>query len=32
MGAVAEGALAEGGEVYGVIPEVLQIKERAHPG
>lgn len=32
MGAVAEGALSEGGEVYGVIPEVLQIKERAHPG
>ncbi|MGC4122388.1 MAG: TIGR00730 family Rossman fold protein [Myxococcales bacterium] len=32
MGAVAEGALAERGRVYGVIPEVLEIKERAHPG
>jgi len=32
IGALAEGALAEDGEVIGVIPEVLQIKERAHHG
>jgi hypothetical protein len=32
MGALADGALAAGGEVVGVIPEVLQIKERGHHG
>lgn len=32
MGAVADGALAAGGEVIGVIPEFLQAKEIAHPG
>jgi uncharacterized protein (TIGR00730 family) len=30
MGAVADAALAAGGEVIGVIPEVLQIRELAH--
>jgi uncharacterized protein (TIGR00730 family) len=30
MGAVADAALADGGEVVGVIPEVLQIRELAH--
>ena len=32
MGALADAVLAEQGEVVGVIPEVLQIKERAHTG
>jgi uncharacterized protein (TIGR00730 family) len=30
MGALADAALAAGGEVIGVIPEVLQIRELAH--
>jgi uncharacterized protein (TIGR00730 family) len=30
MGALADAALAAGGEVVGVIPEVLQIRELAH--
>ncbi len=30
MGAVADGALAEGGEVVGVIPKALQLRELAH--
>ncbi len=30
MGAVADGALSEGGEVIGVIPEFLQTKEVGH--
>ena len=32
MGAVADGALSEGGEVIGVIPDFLQKKELAHKG
>jgi uncharacterized protein (TIGR00730 family) len=32
MGAVADGALAEGGEVIGVLPRALQEKELAHSG
>lgn len=32
MGAVADAALAAGGEVFGVIPEFLVSKELAHPG
>jgi len=32
MGAVADAALAAGGEVIGVIPQVLQIRELAHRG
>jgi len=32
MGAVADAVLAGGGEVIGVIPDVLQIQERAHHG
>ena len=32
MGAVADGALGEGGEVIGVIPEKLQTLELAHRG
>jgi uncharacterized protein (TIGR00730 family) len=32
MGAVADAVLAGGGEVIGVIPEVLEIKERSHHG
>jgi uncharacterized protein (TIGR00730 family) len=32
MGAVAEGALAAGGEVIGVIPQGLVDRELAHPG
>lgn len=32
MGAVADAALAEGGEVVGVIPEALVEKEQAHTG
>ena len=32
MGALAEGALKEGGHVTGVIPEWLKIKEVAHDG
>jgi uncharacterized protein (TIGR00730 family) len=32
MGAVADGALAAGGRVYGVIPEKLVAHELAHPG
>jgi uncharacterized protein (TIGR00730 family) len=32
MGAVADAALAAGGEVIGVIPEALVAKEIAHPG
>ena len=32
MGALAEGALAAGGEVIGVIPEALVARELAHPG
>ena len=32
MGAVADAALARGGRVVGVLPEMLQLKERAHPG
>ncbi|MFB6454516.1 TIGR00730 family Rossman fold protein [Chitinophaga sp. Hz27] len=32
MGAVADGALSEGGEVIGVLPHFLQQKELAHAG
>jgi hypothetical protein len=32
MGAVADGALAGGGEVVGVMPEVLSGRERTHKG
>lgn len=32
MGAVADGALAAGGEVVGVIPQALVEREIAHPG
>lgn len=32
MGAVADAALANGGEVIGVIPQALKQKEIAHPG
>jgi uncharacterized protein (TIGR00730 family) len=32
MGAVADAALAEGGEVIGVLPDVLAGKEISHPG
>ncbi len=32
MGVVADAALARGGEVIGVLPEVLKRKEVAHPG
>ena len=32
MGAAADGALAAGGEVFGVIPEKLQTLEVGHPG
>jgi len=32
MGAVADGALAAGGEVTGVIPEFLNTRELKHPG
>lgn len=32
MGAVADAALAAGGEVYGVIPQALVDRELAHPG
>lgn len=32
MGAVANGVLEKGGEAYGVIPEVLAIREVAHTG
>lgn len=32
MGAVADGALDEGGKVIGVLPHFLQAKELAHPG
>lgn len=32
MGAVAEGALAAGGEIIGVIPQGLVDRELAHPG
>lgn len=32
MGAVADGALQNGGKVYGVIPEFLRSKEIAHEG
>ena len=32
MGAVADAALAAGGEVFGVLPESLAAKELAHPG
>lgn len=32
MGAVADGALAAGGEVIGVIPDFLKVKEVAHEG
>jgi uncharacterized protein (TIGR00730 family) len=32
MGVLADAALAGGGEVIGVIPEVLEIKERGHHG
>lgn len=32
MGAVADAALAAGGEVVGVIPEALVAREAAHPG
>lgn len=32
MGAVADGTLAGGGEVIGVLPHFLQAKEIAHPG
>lgn len=31
MGAVADGALSVGGQVFGVLPENLQLKELAHP-
>ena len=32
MGAVADGALAEGGEVVGIIPRFMREREWAHPG
>jgi uncharacterized protein (TIGR00730 family) len=32
MGAVADGAIAAGGEVTGVIPEFLNTRELKHPG
>ncbi|MCW5624953.1 MAG: LOG family protein, partial [Burkholderiales bacterium] len=32
MGAVADGVLAAGGRVTGVIPELLMRLEKAHPG
>lgn len=32
MGAVADGALAAGGQVIGVIPRALQLRELAHAG
>ncbi len=32
MGTVADAALAEGGQVTGVIPEFLTRREQAHPG
>lgn len=32
MGAVADAALEAGGEVIGVIPRALQLRELAHPG
>ncbi len=32
MGAVADAALEAGGEVVGVIPRALQLRELAHPG
>lgn len=32
MGAVADAALAAGGEVVGIIPRALQLRELAHPG
>jgi len=32
MGAVADGALSQGGEVIGVLPEALMIKEIGHTG
>ncbi len=32
MGRVADGALAEGGEVIGIIPHFLEQKELMHPG
>lgn len=32
MGAVADGALAEGGEVVGIIPRFMRELEWAHPG
>ncbi|NBB91807.1 MAG: TIGR00730 family Rossman fold protein [Gammaproteobacteria bacterium] len=32
MGAMADGALAEGGEVHGIIPEFLTRVERGHQG
>ncbi|MBX2813767.1 MAG: TIGR00730 family Rossman fold protein [Myxococcales bacterium] len=32
MGAVADGALAMGGEVYGVVPERLRTREISHQG
>jgi uncharacterized protein (TIGR00730 family) len=32
MGALADAALAEGGEVVGVIPRALQLRELAHAG
>lgn len=32
MGAVADGALAKGGEVIGIIPEALEGRELAHTG
>ena len=32
MAAVADAALAEGGQVIGVIPRALQLRELAHPG
>ena len=32
MGALADAALAAGGEVVGVIPELLAVKELLHPG
>ncbi|MEM6993264.1 MAG: TIGR00730 family Rossman fold protein [Myxococcota bacterium] len=32
MGAVADGCLAQGGEVIGVIPTALRDRELAHPG
>ena len=32
MGAVADGALAAGGAVTGIIPDFLRVREVAHPG